>query len=116
MSEPAQIIDDFANSLAARDVDRAVALYAPDAVVVRYEGAATGPDEIRSFLVGFLSGFDRFDLVSIDQVRESGDTLIWDASIETGDGVLQTTNVVLFNEDGLIVRHIPLLRGFWGKS
>lgn len=116
MAELLNVVDEFTKALSSRDVDRAVRLYAADAVVVAYGGVATGPDEIRTFLVGFLSGFEQFDLISVDQVQESHDTVLWDATSETGVGALQTTNVFILNDQGLIVRHVPLMRGFWGKT
>lgn len=116
MADNVQVIDELTKALSTRDLDRALRLYAPDAVVVRFEGVATGHNEIRAFLVGFLSSYERYDVVSIDQVQGSGDTLVWDASVETGAGVLQTINVVMLADSGLIARHVPLVRGFWGKS
>lgn len=116
MAGTVEVIDELMKALSTRDLDRAAGLYATDGVVVRYEGVATGHDEIRAFLVGLLSSYERFDLVSVDQVVHSGDTLVWDASVETGAGVLQMSNVVVLADSGLIVRHVPLVRGFWGKT
>ena len=110
------LVDEYSKALAARDFERAVSLYASDAIVVRYEGVAKGPEEISAFLVNFLSGYDRFDLISVDQIQTSGDTVVWDASHDTDAGALQTTNVFVVNDAGLIIRHIPLPRGYWGHT
>ncbi len=116
MGQAVDLVNEYSKALAARDVTRAVQLYAADAVVVRYEGIARGHEAIRAFLVGLLSAHDRFELVSIDQIQGSEDTLIWDSTRETGAGMLQETNMVVFDEDGLISRHVPLIRGYWGKT
>ena len=116
MAEKIDLIEDFTQAVAARDVDRAVELYAPDAVVVRYEGIAAGADEIKAFILGLLSTYERFDAVSVDQVQRADDVIVWDASYETGAGVLQTTNVFVVDDDGRIVRHVPLVRGYWGRT
>lgn len=116
MAEMVEIVDEFTRALADRDVGRAVDLYAADAIVVRYEGVAEGAEQIRAFLLGFLSSYERFELVSLDQLQRCDDTIVWDASIETGAGVLLTTNVFLLDADGRISRHVPLVRGYWGRG
>ena len=116
MPEMVEVVDEFTKALAGRDVDRAVKLYAEDAVVVRYEGVAVGTEQVRAFLVGFLSTYERFELVSLDPLQRSDDTIVWDASIEIGAGVLLATNVFLLDGDGRIARHVPLVRGYWGRT
>lgn len=116
MAEIVEPIAELTQALAARDVERAMKLYAEDAEVVRYEGVARGTDEIRAFLIGFLSGYERFELISVDQVQRSDDMVVYDSSNETGAGVLQTINVLQLDGDGLIRRHVPLIRGYWGKT
>lgn len=116
MAEVFEPITELTEALAARDVERAMKLYAADAQVVRYEGVAKGTDEIRAFLIGFLSGYERFELVSVDQVQRSDDMVVYDSSNETGAGILQTINVLQLDDDGLIMRHVPLIRGYWGRT
>ncbi len=116
MSELPKNVQAFVESLAARDVDRAVEACSDDVLVVRYEGVAHGRLEAHAFLVGYLAGFENYELVSIDQVRASEDIVLWDASNETGAGVLQTTNLAQVDADGLICRYVPILRGYWGRS
>ena len=116
MVEQSPLVDQYTAALTARDVDVALKLYADDAVVVRYEGVAQGRSDIRAFLIGLLAAHDRFDLVSVDQVKVTDDVVIWDATIETGAGMVQTTNVCLLDEQGAIVRHVPFIRGYWGRT
>lgn len=116
MAEIVEPITELTEAIAARDVERAMKLYAPNAEVVRYEGVARGTDEIRAFLIGLLSGYERFELISVDQIQRSDDMVVYDSSVETGAGVLQTINVLQLDDDGLITRHVPLIRGWWGRT
>lgn len=56
----AQLLDEqLAAAFVADDIDAAVALYAPDAVLFDIGGApAVGPDQIRAALTGFVTTFD----------------------------------------------------------
>jgi hypothetical protein len=98
-----------------RQVSELVALYAADAAIVRYEGVARGTEELRAFTTGFLSAHGRFDLVTIDALTECEDVILFDATVETSVGLLQITEVIVLDEHGSIRRHVPGLRGYWGK-
>ena len=116
MVNPPQVVEQYLKALGDRDVELALGFYADDAVIVSFEGVAQGTHQIRSFLAGFLAAYDKYDLVSIDQLRAAHDLIVWDATMETGAGLLQVTNVVTLDEGGSIVRHVPSIRGYWGKS
>lgn len=116
MADASRIVQQYLKALADGDVDTALGLYADQAVVVSFGGVAEGVDQIRSFLVGFLAAYDSYDLVSIDQLRAIDDLIVWDATIETGAGLLQVTNVVTLDDGGRFLRHVPSIRGYWGKS
>jgi hypothetical protein len=98
-----------------RSVGDLVDLYSPDAVIVRHEGSARGSDEIRSFLLGFVTAHGRFELITIDALSECEDVILFDATVETAVGPLQIAEVIVLDADGLIRRHVPGLRGYWGK-
>ena len=116
MAEAPLLLDRYLHALRDRDLDRAVGFYADDAVIVSFDGVATGPRQIRVYLTGFLAAHDRYELVSIDQLRVTDDLIIWDATMETGEGLLQVTNVVTLDDSGRILRHVPSVRGYWGKT
>ena len=40
---------------------------------------------------------------------------MWDALLDSELGLLQTVDVVILDDDGLIWRHIPGFRGYWGQ-
>ena len=58
-------------------------------------------------------GFDAYKK-AMDVLRP-GDIVMWDALITTGVGVLQTTDVVVVDDDGLIDHHVLGNRGYWGR-
>ena len=116
MADTSQLVEQYLKALGDRDVDMALSFYSDHGVIVSFEGVAEGVDQLRSFLAGFLAAYDNYDLVSIDQLRAAHDLIVWDATMETGVGLLQVTNVVMLDENGKIVRHVPSVRGYWGKT
>jgi hypothetical protein len=112
---PQELVEHILKLRSERRVGELVDLYSPDAMIARHEGSARGHDEIRSFLAGFLTAQGKFDVVSIDALSECDDVILWDATIETTPGPLQITEVVVLDERGLIRRHVPGLRGYWGR-
>lgn len=108
-------LDRYYDLLGAGDVDGFVALYADDAEIVRYDGVAEGRDAIADYVREYLNRHPGFTLRSIDALRDADDVVMWDALVDTDNGVIQVVNVVVFDDGGLIHRHIPGLRGFWGK-
>ena len=102
--------------LSAGDIDGVLELYADDAEVVRFLGVARGKDEIRGYLTGYLAAHGRFDLVSVDQFAETSDSAMWQASVDTANGVAQIYDVVIFDEAGLISREFPGIHGYWGRT
>jgi hypothetical protein len=90
-------------------------LYAPDALVIRFNGASAGFEEISTFLTDVRSRHRPYELHSIDQLARVGDVVMWDAVVNTDNGMLETTEVLVL-DDGKIKRHIPGLRGYWGDD
>ena len=91
------------------------ALYDPDAVMIRFNGTTTGVDEIVGFLAATRTRHSPYELADIEQEIHAGDVVMWDAMVSTDDGMLQTTDVLVLGDDGRILRHIPGLRGYWGR-
>lgn len=116
MVEASDLVDQYLKALGDRDLDLVLSFYADEAAIVSFKGVAQGTEQIRTFLVGFLSAYDRYEVVSIDQLRATEDLVVWDATMETGAGLLQVTDVVTLDEDRRIFRHVPSIRGYWGKT
>lgn len=108
-------VEQFYGLLGAGDIDGLVALYETDAEIVRYDGVADTSDDIGAYWRNYLSQHPGFTLRSVDQLREADDVLMWDALVDTENGLLQTVHVVVFGNDGSIRRHIPGVRGYWGR-
>ena len=102
--------------LAAGDVDALVAQYASDAEIVRFLGVARGHGEIRAYLVGFLAAHQSYKLVSLDQIQQSDDAVIWEATVETAAGAIQVYDVFIFDSDGKVSRQFPGVQGYWGSA
>lgn len=115
MGTGSEFVDRFYSLLGAGDVDGVVGLYAADGEIVRYDGVADTPEEIGDYFRGYLGRHPGFSLRSVDQLRAEDDVLMWDALIDTDEGVLQTVHVIVFDENGAIHRHIPGVRGYWGR-
>ena len=110
-----ELIDRYYETLAAGDVEALAELYSPEALVIRFDGTSTGTSEIFEFFSKMYAEHGQYTLHSLDQVTESGDVLMWDALVTTSNGVVQTTEVLVLDDDGKIRRHIPGFRGYWGK-
>lgn len=109
-----ELVDHFGKLMAAGDINSLVEMYSDDAMVVLYYGSASGRHEIEQLVAGSLRTHGRYDVLSIDQFQQAGDIVMWDATVETDAGPLQTTHVVMLDDQGLIRRHMPRIRGYWG--
>lgn len=104
----------FYELLEQGDIDGVVGLYEPGAEIVRYDGVADNPGAIRAYFRNYLMHHPGFKLRLVDPIREADDVLMWDALVDTDNGILMTVNVLVFGDDGRIRRHIPGVRGYWG--
>ncbi len=107
-------VDRYYELLANGDLERLSMLYADDAEIVRYDGVAKTPAEIAEYHRSLITQHSGIKLNQIDQFRRADDVLMWDALLDSDDGVLQTVEVMILDEDGRITRHIPGFRGYWG--
>ena len=96
------------------DVEALVGMYAPNAEVVLYHRVAEGHDEIRRLLASSLAVHGLYKVISVDQFQDTGDIVMWDSTVEREEGILETTHIIILDNDGLIRRHIPRIRGYWG--
>ena len=110
-----KLINRYYEILAAGNVDALAELYNPDALVIRFDSTSTGMPEILDFFAHVYAQHGQYDLHSLDQVTESDDVVMWDALVTTSNGILQTTEVLVLDDNGKIIRHIPGFRGYWGK-
>lgn len=108
------LVEDYYRLLGGGDIAALTGLYAADAEVVRYDGVATSVDEISTFFTLFLAKHSGISLRSVEQITQAADVLMWDALVDTDNGILQTVDVMVLDSDGAIRRHIPGVRGYWG--
>ena len=109
-----ELADRFGKLMADGDTGSLALMYAPEARVVLFYGSASGRSEIRELLDKSLTTHGSYNVISIDQFQQVEDVIMWDSTVETETGPLQTTHVVVLDDDGLIRRHIPGIRGYWG--
>ncbi len=109
------MVEQLFAALGGGDLGSIGALYAPDAELVRYDGAATGTDEIIGFYERYLANHGHYDLDHIVEFRSFDDVVIWDALVSTDEGMLMTYDVVILDDEGRITRHVPTIRGYWGR-
>ena len=100
--------------MSAHDLSGLGELYGDEAEVVMFSSVVTGRAEIVALLDVTLQRHGAYNIVSVDQFRDSGDVVMWDATVETQIGMLQTTHVMVRNDSGAIVYHLPGIRGYWG--
>jgi|APDOM4702015248_1054824.scaffolds.fasta_scaffold185341_1 predicted SnoaL-like aldol condensation-catalyzing enzyme len=108
------LIDRFNELLDAGDIDQVVMLYATDGEIVRYDVVARGAEQIADYYRTMLAQHPGWALNNVGPIRHVDDVIVWDALIDTANGVLETVDVVIVDADGKIRRHIPGIRGFWG--
>ncbi len=109
------MIDGFYRCMAGDDTAGLIDLYAPDALVIRFNGTSSGAAEIADFFADERRQHGEYKLRSVDQVIQSGDVLMWDALVDTSQGILETTEVLVLDGAGKIRRHVPGIRGYWGS-
>lgn len=114
MSHATTLIERYYELLASGDVDELLTMYAEDAEIVRYDGVATTTAELRHYFEQHLERHPGLRLRQIVQVREADDVLMWDALVDTDNGIAQMVHVVILDDDGRFRRHIPGMRGYWG--
>ena len=109
-----ELVDRFGRLMRDGDVDALTELYAADAKVVLFYRVASGREEIRRLLASRVAAHGRYDVMSVDQFQDAGDLVMWDATVETETGPMQTTHVMILNTAGLIQHHVPSIRSYWG--
>ncbi len=114
MSDANETIERYYDALTAGDFDRLLRMYGDGAEIVRYDGVADTPEEMRGYFEQHLERNPGLSLHSIVETRVTDDVLMFDALVNTDNGVLQVFHVLLSGPDGRIRRHIPGMRGFWG--
>ncbi len=108
------LVDRYYELLAAGDIEGLGMLYTEGAEIVRYDGVAATPGEIRAYFRDYVGKHPGLTLRLVDQLRRADDVLLWDALVDTEHGVMQTVEVMILDDDGRIRRHIPGFRGYWG--
>lgn len=114
MTDANALIDEYYGALGDGDITRVLALYLDGSEIVRYDGVANTADEMRQYFEQHLARNTSLRLNQIVDVRSADDVLMWDALVDTDQGVVQEFHVVILDDQGRISRHVPGMRGYWG--
>src|SRR5829696_7715829 len=98
-------------ALRDKDIDRIVDHYQPDAVLVGFDFVRRGSEEIRRHFVGYLESLGRIDLKSTDHWAETEDSIFFEATVETAQGVAKVYDIFLLS-DGRATHHYTGLISF----
>lgn len=109
-----EVIHRYLNGLFEGRPSDVIGLYGTGAQVIRYEGVARDED-ILLFLELLVQSRRGGNLVSIDRLVAIDGTISWDATIQTNEGPIQTSDVFILSSDGSISQHVPRLLGYWGS-
>jgi len=109
-----EVVDRLGNAMEVGDLDALIAMYSSRAIIVSYSRVSEGHAEIRDLCRVTLATHGHYEVMSVDQFREVRDLVMWDATVQTEAGLLQTTHVILLDAAGLIHHHVPGIRGYWG--
>jgi hypothetical protein len=108
------LAEQFGRVMAGGEIDSIVDMYASEARVISYSGIAEGHEQIRDLYRASLGFHSTYEVLTIDQFCDAVDLVMWDATVQTRAGLLQTTQIMYLDADGKIVHHVPGIRGYWG--
>ena len=108
------VLQAYVHAVSGDDVDAVLALYADDAVVEDPVGAPPqeGKDALRAFYQIAVDSVERMDLEGNVRVRGRWGAAAMRAKVKGADLVMETLDVMEFNDEGLIVR----MTAYWGDS
>lgn len=103
-SDPAGVVEGYVAAYNAQDIDRAMAFFANDAVIIQGTGRFEGADAIRTEVLGeFEIHAPGGDAYSISNLAVAGDTATWDHQFRGAAHTCTGTGNVAVIDDGLIV-------------
>ena len=115
MEAARRFVDRYYDLIATGDVQRLAMLYADGAEIIRYDGVASHTRRDRRLLPLDDGTPPRREAAPGRPAAAGQDVLMWDALLDSDEGVLQTVDVMVLDDDGRITRHIPGFRGYWGR-
>jgi ketosteroid isomerase-like protein len=70
-------------ALETQDIERLMAQYAEDAVLVTFDATVSGVTALREYFVGYLARLGSMKLLSTDRFTETPDSIYFEATIRT---------------------------------
>jgi ketosteroid isomerase-like protein len=86
--------------LQEKDADRLVdEHYAEDATVVSFATVVRGADALKEYFRGYLAALGDLTLLSTDNFQSTGDTILFEATVETGRGRARVYDAIVLEGD-----------------
>jgi ketosteroid isomerase-like protein len=98
-------------ALESGDIDRVMAQYHEDAVLVSLDTTVHGLAALREHFVGYLARLGSLTLLSTDRWAETPDSIFFEATVRTGSGEAKVYDVFILRE-GKATHHFTGLISF----
>jgi ketosteroid isomerase-like protein len=98
-------------ALAEKDIDTIVDQYQPDAQVIGFAFQVQGSEAIRKHFVAYVEQLGSLDLLSTDKWAETGDSIFFEATVNTAYGTARVYDVFVLR-DGKATHHFTGLLSF----
>ena len=104
----------YVDGVSGDDVEKILALFSDDAVVEDPVGTAphVGKEALRAFYRGAIDSVESMELEGSVRARGAWGAASMKAHIKGADMIMETLDVMEFNDDGLITR----MTAYWGDS
>jgi hypothetical protein len=98
-------------ALESGDVDKVMAQYHEDAVLVSFDTTVQGLPDLRKHFVGYLARLGSLTLLSTNRWAETSDSIFFEATVRTGTGEAKVYDVFVLR-DGKATHHFTGLISF----
>jgi ketosteroid isomerase-like protein len=98
-------------ALESGDVDRVMAQYHEDAVLVSFDTTVRGRTALREHFVGYLARLGSLTLLSTDRWAETPDAIFFEATVRTSSAEVKVYDIFMLR-DGRATHHFTGLISF----
>jgi ketosteroid isomerase-like protein len=98
-------------ALESGDVDRVMAQYHEDAVLISFDTTVRGLSALRQHFVGYLARLGSLTLLSTDRFTETPDSIFFEATVRTSSAEVKVYDVFMLR-DGRATHHFTGLISF----
>lgn len=114
-TEAERFYEDQIRFIETRDIDGIRSHYTDDAILVTFDTQIRGGDEIADYFRGYLERMTGLRVVSTDKFVETGDTILFEATMDLAAGVARVYNAFVLH-DGRARYHFSGVLEFTPKA